>query len=155
MSDEKDNPGIITHPPFFYIAAALISVGLNRVYAFPLGGGEWMEAIAIFMISVGIVILVMATKTFKDNKQSPSVHATPVKIYTGGVYGYSRNPIYVAATLWLIAAALYFSNGWMLISALPIFYIMTNFVIKKEEVYLEEKFGEEYINYKKNVRRWI
>jgi protein-S-isoprenylcysteine O-methyltransferase Ste14 len=155
MSEEKDNPGIITHPPVFYIAAVLISIGLNRLYALSLGDYEILETLAIVIASASIIILVMATKLFKDNSQSPSVHATSVKIYTGGVYGYSRNPIYVGATSLLIAAALYFSNGWMLISVLPILYIMTNLVIIKEEVYLEEKFGQEYMDYKKKVRRWI
>ncbi|MBT5186739.1 MAG: isoprenylcysteine carboxylmethyltransferase family protein [Kordiimonadaceae bacterium] len=155
MAEEKDNPGIITHPPFFYIIAALIAVGLNRVYELTIPGGEILETIAIVSMSVGIMIFFIAAKTFRKNKQSPSVHATPVKIYTGGMFAHSRNPIYLSANLFLFSAALYFENAWMLLMLLPIIYIMTNLVIKKEEAYLEEKFGQEYLDYKEKVRRWI
>lgn len=155
MTEEKDNPGIITHPPVFYIIAILISVGLDNIYRLSFGGGEMLENIAILIFAVGIVVFIAATKTFAKNKQSPSVHATPVKIYSGGIYGYSRNPIYLGANMFLVSAALYFDNLWMLIMLMPILYIMTNMVIKKEEAYLEQKFGDEYTDYKKKVRRWI
>lgn len=155
MTEQKDNPGIITHPPVFYIVAILISIGLDKLYRLSFGGGEMLENIAIIILVIGLVIFIAAGKTFRKNKQSPSVHATPVKIYTGGIYAYSRNPIYLAANLFLISASLYFDNLWMLIMLVPVLYIMTNLVIKKEEAYLEQKFGEEYTNYKKKVRRWI
>ena len=48
-----------------------------------------------------------------------------------------------------------FSNPRVLGSFLPVAISLYFFAIKKEEKYLEEKFGEEYFNYKKKVRRWI
>ncbi|MBT5072700.1 MAG: isoprenylcysteine carboxylmethyltransferase family protein [Kordiimonadaceae bacterium] len=155
MTEQKDNPGIITHPPVFYIVAVLISIGLNYIYRLSFGRGEMLGNIAILILVIGVVVFIAAGKTFRKNKQSPSVHATPVKIYTGGIYGYSRNPIYLAANMFLISASLYFDNLWMLLMLVPILYIMTNMVIKKEEAYLQQKFGEEYSDYKKKVRRWI
>jgi len=90
MTEQKDNPGIITHPPVFYIVAVLISIGLNNIYRLSFGGGKMLENIAIFIFIIGLMIFIAATKTFAKNKQSPSVHSTPVKVYTGGIYGYSR-----------------------------------------------------------------
>ena len=34
-------------------------------------------------------------------------------------------------------------------------YLMTSIIIKPEEAYLERTFGEEYLDYKQRVRRWI
>ena len=44
---------------------------------------------------------------------------------------------------------------WMLGSFLPAAISLYFIAIKKEEKYLEEKFGDDYLDYKKKVRRWI
>tara|TARA_B100000949_G_scaffold20458_1_gene15725 strand:- start:591 stop:722 length:132 start_codon:yes stop_codon:yes gene_type:complete len=41
--------------------------------------------------------------------------------------------------------------GNFLPAAISLYFI----AIKKEEKYLEEKFGDDYLDYKKKVRRWI
>lgn len=155
MNEKKDNPGIITHPPVFYLIGAALGIGLNKIYDISLMGAEMAQTIAIVIFALSVVIFFMATITFAKNKQNPSVHATPVKIYTKGIYSRSRNPIYLGANMIMISAALYFDNAWLLIMLIPIIYVMTNLVIKKEEIYLENKFGQEYADYKKSVRRWI
>jgi protein-S-isoprenylcysteine O-methyltransferase Ste14 len=76
-------------------------------------------------------------------------------IITTGIYGYSRNPIYVAFAVSTIGIGLMANSLWVVMSFLPASMAVYIVAIKKEEVYLEQKFGEEYLNYKNKVRRWL
>lgn len=155
MSEENDNAGIIAHPPFFYLTAALIAIAID--WAIPLSFGNQIitEYIGIAVLIAGIIIFVASGRMFVKNKQSPSVHASQPKVITDGIYGKTRNPIYLSAHLLLAAPALYFDNVWMLLTLIPMTIIMTKVVIEKEEAYLSRKFGDEYKTYMKNVRRWF
>ncbi|MDG1995320.1 MAG: isoprenylcysteine carboxylmethyltransferase family protein [Emcibacteraceae bacterium] len=155
MSEEQDNAGIAVHPPVFYIVAALIGVGIDYLFPLSFGSDAMLETAGIIIFLLGLIIAVLSFKIFASNKQSPSVHASASKIYQSGVYAYSRNPIYLGITLWLVAAALYFDNVWLLIITVPLILFMNKVVIEKEEAYLTSKFGDDYLSYKKKVRRWI
>ncbi len=155
MSEEQDNAGIVTHPPLFYIAAALIGVGIDYFVPLSFGfeGGTTVAAIAIFIL--GLLIAAMGGRKFASDKQSPSVHAPTTGIYTSGIYAYTRNPMYLGVMLWMASASLYFDKLWILIMCVPLLIFMNKVVIEKEEAYLERKFGDEYTAYKNKVRRWI
>lgn len=77
------------------------------------------------------------------------------KIVQSGFYKFSRNPIYFSFTVFLAGAAIAFDNLWMLLLIVPFVPLMNWGVISREERYLEQKFGEEYLMYKSQVRRWI
>lgn len=155
MSEEQDNAGIVTHPPFFYIASALIAVGIDQVVPLSFGNTMATEYAGLVILVIGVLIFIASGRMFVKNKQSPSVHASQPKIITDGIYGKTRNPIYVSAHLFLLAVALYVDNVWMLLMIIPLTILMTKLVIEKEEAYLERKFGGDYLDYKKKVRRWI
>nr|MBA2621105.1 isoprenylcysteine carboxylmethyltransferase family protein [Acidobacteriota bacterium] len=48
-----------------------------------------------------------------------------------------------------------FNSFWFLPPLALVLFVMHNGVITREEKYLERKFGDEYLNYKTRVRRWI
>ncbi len=76
-------------------------------------------------------------------------------LVTEGMYRYSRNPMYLGLLLWTIASTIWFGT-WLGIIMNIIFIFLINFLqIIPEEEALLEIFGEEYEEYKKNVRRWI
>ncbi|UCG57347.1 MAG: isoprenylcysteine carboxylmethyltransferase family protein, partial [Phycisphaerales bacterium] len=76
------------------------------------------------------------------------------KLKTSGTYRISRNPMYLALNLIMIAAILFTINPVILILAVVAIY--TNHrVIVGEEKFLEKEFGSEYIKYCKKVRRYI
>ena len=57
--------------------------------------------------------------------------------------------------LWTLGLAILVDSAWMLL-AVPIRLVLIDrIVIAREERYLERKFGDEYLNYKRRVRRWI
>ena len=76
-------------------------------------------------------------------------------LVTGGIYQYTRNPMYLGMALVLSAAVL--KSGLVVsIILLPLFiWYMTRFQIKPEESAIERIFAEEYSAYKRRVRRWL
>ncbi|MEW6558058.1 MAG: isoprenylcysteine carboxylmethyltransferase family protein [Elusimicrobiota bacterium] len=72
-----------------------------------------------------------------------------------GPYRYVRNPLYIGSFLIGVGFALFIGNFFVLILILISFGIVYTFQVKYEEKKLTEIFGEKYLEYKKNVRRWL
>ena len=72
-----------------------------------------------------------------------------------GPYRWTRNPMYLAMLLLYIGIALLFDIVWALVLTPLVMLLVVRLVIRREERYLEGKFGEEYRQYKGRVRRWI
>jgi protein-S-isoprenylcysteine O-methyltransferase Ste14 len=72
-----------------------------------------------------------------------------------GPYRYSRNPIYLGFAIAGVGSALGFNTWWMLLSVLVFVLLANKIVIEKEEEYLERKFGESYLDYQRQTRRWF
>jgi protein-S-isoprenylcysteine O-methyltransferase Ste14 len=76
-------------------------------------------------------------------------------LVSGGIYRITRNPMYLGMQLIIIAAIFKFGNLYSFISLPAFIFYITQFQIKPEERIIERIFGEEYILYKKKVRRWL
>jgi len=111
--------------------------------------------IGLAFAGIGILILVLAYREMAraNTTINPSEHSS--KVVSSGIYAYSRNPIYLGWFVVLVGMGL--SNTSLLVLIMSPFMIVLLYwaVIVKEESYLENKFGEEYLLYKKNVRCWI
>jgi protein-S-isoprenylcysteine O-methyltransferase Ste14 len=103
----------------------------------------------------GVALCVSMGRAFKRHGTSPDVRHETTAIVTSGPFRYSRNPIYLAFTLVQAGLALIFNNAWILLTTLPAVLVVHHVVVRREEAYLEAKFGAEYRAYKSLVRRWI
>lgn len=63
--------------------------------------------------------------------------------------------MYVAMTIGYLAVALFFNTAWPLFFLPLVLLVMYRGVIAREELYLEQKFGDRYVQYMNRVRRWI
>ena len=72
-----------------------------------------------------------------------------------GIYRFSRNPMYLSLAGLLVALAVYLQSAVSFLGVFLFVYLITQWQIKPEEYWLEKKFGEPYLAYKKKVRRWI
>lgn len=77
------------------------------------------------------------------------------ELVCNGVYRLSRNPMYLALLLALIAAGIRWSEPFSLAIIVGFIFYMNHFQIRPEEKVMEKKFGSDYVSYKKKVRRWI
>ena len=72
-----------------------------------------------------------------------------------GPYAFSRNPIYLAFTLFQLGLAAWVNSLGLLVTLLPALALMMLVVVPREERYLEARFPAEYLPYKRAVRRWL
>jgi protein-S-isoprenylcysteine O-methyltransferase Ste14 len=68
---------------------------------------------------------------------------------------YSRNPIYLAFSLFQLGIAIWVNSVWLLVTLVGAVALLHGIVIPREEEYLERKFGAEYLDYKASARCWL
>lgn len=113
--------------------------------------------IFIILFIFGVALIMIGGKEFlkKSTTVNPINPEKTTSLVTNGIYKYSRNPMYVGFSFFLLAWAALIGSYISLIG-LPIFiYYITKYQIIPEEIVLEKKFGESFIKYKNKVRRWI
>jgi protein-S-isoprenylcysteine O-methyltransferase Ste14 len=150
--ESRDRPGVIAPPPLIY--AAFFGLGLlvrrwlriDIPYAWPIG-------IALAAASVTIVIAGFVAMHRAGTNVDPYQPTTA--IVTRGPYRWSRNPLYIGLTLGYLSAALIVDVAAAIILLPAALVVMHYGVIRREERYLESKFGETYRAYRERVRRWI
>ncbi len=111
--------------------------------------------IGIAIVVLGIGIIIYASIVFKKAETNIEPWKPTTKIISAGLYGYTRNPIYVAFCLIQIGMGIFLNSLWILIGFIITAILICHIAIKMEELYLETKFREEYILYKNKVRRWL
>jgi len=155
--NSKDRAAVPVPPPLIFIGCAAIA-GLLEC-AFPTRPAHWPWLPRL--ITGGLLLLVsgiLAAGAFiafirNDTPFDPS--KSTLRIVRVGSYRFSRNPMYLALLLLLAGLTASICSLWMLLALPLLFTILTVFVVKREESYLTQKFGAEYLAYKASVRRWI
>lgn len=106
---------------------------------------------------VGMFITLWALALFFRKKTSidPRAPGKASTLVNGGVYKWSRNPMYLALLLFLLAWGLFLGNAFNTLLAAGFVSYMNAFQIKPEEEALLASFGEPYARYCKEVRRWF
>ncbi len=106
---------------------------------------------------IGGLLAVSGIRRFKKVKTTvnPLKPARASSLVTSGVYKKTRNPMYLGVFFLLIGWGFFLGNAYSLIFPFLFCLYMTRFQIQPEERALEAIFGEEYLKYKKRVRRWL
>jgi len=119
---------------------------LPGTLAVPLGVPLVAVAIALFSYSVA--------KFRAAGTPVPARKPTTVIVRTGP-YRFSRNPIYLAFSVFQLGIAIWANSVWLLATLVGAVALVHYVVIRREEQYLERKFGAQYLDYKASVRRWL
>ena len=151
----EDRPGVPIPPPLLFVfalAAAFLGEWLVPT-RFIHGKLRWIVG-SLFLLA-GLALNIGGFVTQRRAGTDPIPFNPTTRIVSHGLYRFSRNPMYVGFALWTFAVAILTNSVWVLL-AVPIGVILTDrIVITREERYLARKFGEEYLSYKRRVRRWI
>lgn len=144
-------------PPLVALAGALLMWGIaswfpQLVFAFPfrqplayaLGGA----GLAFDLVSVAAFVKARTTVT-------PLAPEKASSLVTGGLYKFTRNPMYLGMLLVLTGIAMWFGSPLNVIVLIGFVAYITTFQIKPEEARLEEIFGADYRDYMQRVRRWL
>ncbi len=112
--------------------------------------------LAIAVILAGAAIMVVSQigmgKSWRVGVPAGDNHAEA--LVTGGLHRVSRNPFYLGVMIFLFGVLLAAPGPFTLVTAFISFVGLT-ITIRREERYLNERFGAQYEAYRKRVRRWI
>ena len=143
-------------PPLLYLGALVTGVVAKGLLGGSIAPGSTLRLVAGAGLAVaGIVVGVGFSRVFARAGQDRSPRTPTPAIVSDGLYRWSRNPAYVSLTAILLGLGLLLDNAWLLVIAIPVVLVMHFGVILREEAYLERKFGDEYLRYKAQVRRWL
>lgn len=109
-----------------------------------------LKITGILLIAFGIYLDLSAkikSKLFNKVKEN--------KLITDGIYSIVRNPVYSCALIACTGAVLIANDLILLIVPVICWAYMTVFLIKTEEKWLKELYGQEYVSYCKKVNRCI
>ncbi|PSW09418.1 isoprenylcysteine carboxylmethyltransferase family protein [Photobacterium rosenbergii] len=114
--------------------------------------------VGVLLVAIAMAIALLATMTFKRAKTTVNPYSfdNVNTLVTSGVFGYSRNPMYLAMALALLGIG--FIVGKVVLAVLVVMGFvsyLTKFQILPEERLLAGLFGSEYHQYCQQVRRWV
>ena len=107
------------------------------------------------LILGGGALIVIGERAFKRVGTNVKPWRPTLALATAGIYSHLRNPMYVGAMLLLAGIAVALASDWLAILLVPTALLLHFGVVRREERYLEAKFGETYRQYKERVRRWL
>jgi protein-S-isoprenylcysteine O-methyltransferase Ste14 len=116
-----------------------------------------LRVVAVGLGLAGVVIMGLAVLSFwkVHTTVNPMKPSSTSSLVTSGIYHFTRNPMYLGLLLILIGWALYLANVLVFLF-LPTFILyMNRFQIEPEERALTALFGQEFLEYSSQVRRWI
>lgn len=119
----------------------------------PVFGAE--QAMGAVVCALGMALALWCVATFiLVGKGTPAPFDAPRRLVIRGPYRFMRNPMYLGAALALAGAALFYRSAWLLAYAVAFLLVFHVFVLFYEEPTLGRKFGADYEEYRKKVRRW-
>ena len=147
--------GVIAPPPLIFAGFAAAAHGLEywRAAAVFEASVRWPATAVLFALAAAIGI--SALWQFRREGTNFRPDRPALALATGGIYRYTRNPMYLAATLGYLALAAADNNAWFLLLMWPMLALINWGVIGREERYLERRFGTPYSDYCHRVRRWL
>jgi protein-S-isoprenylcysteine O-methyltransferase Ste14 len=157
MERRQDAAAVRVFPPAVPLLVILLGLGLNRLWPLEFGLGAparyWVGGTIVVGVLLGLglysVILVRRTGQ-SENPWKPTT-----QIVDRGPFRFTRNPMYLQMVLGCVGFSILLANAWILLLTPVGAWVLHRFAILPEEAYLERTFGEQYLAYKRKVRRWL
>ena len=151
----RDLPGVIAPPPLIYLGGLAVGFGLEALFYSPSVQGAVAWPVGAVLMVTGGALARSFFHGFGRAGTPVSPYNTPTKLVTTGAYRLSRNPGYLGMALAYAGIAVMARALWALAPLVVVLVLIDRGVIAREERFLERKFGEDYLRYKRRTRRWL
>ncbi len=149
-----DHPDLPVKPPIIYVVALAVGVAIH--WAWPMQARpEGWAVLGIAVSVLAIALIEWASFTFRRSGTNVVPWKPATTVVARGPYALSRNPIYVGFALFQVGLGLWTNRLAVVLMVVPAIIVTNAVVIRREERYLERKFGAAYLEYKRRVRRWV
>jgi protein-S-isoprenylcysteine O-methyltransferase Ste14 len=147
-------PDLVAPPPLLYLCPLAIGALLDRVVPLP-SLPRRTRRLGYPLVAGGVVLGGWFARTMHAAKSPIDPRQAPTALVVDGPFRHSRNPGYIAFTLIYTGVALATGRRWPLVFLPAVIATVDHGVVRREERYLSEQFGEEYDEYRRRVPRWL
>ena len=154
----KDRPDVVVFPPVVPLAILVLAIALQWLAPLNL----LAEVASTSRIVAGTVVALAGALVVVSGQRALARRGTNVNpslptlaLATGGVYRFTRNPMYVGGMTALAGIALIFALDWLLLLMVPAAVVLHLGIVRREEQYLDRKFGDEYRSYSAQAPRYV
>ena len=148
------NLGLV-RPPLVYLISLISGAVIQLATPLPFLPGTLAVPLGAPLVGVAIALFAYSVATFRVAGTPVPARKPTTMIVRAGPYRFSRNPIYLAFSLFQLGVAMWVNSVSLLATLVGAVALMHYFVIRREEEYLARRFGAQYLDYKASVRRWL
>jgi protein-S-isoprenylcysteine O-methyltransferase Ste14 len=150
-----DRPNVLPWPPMIYLASALAAYALGKVYSLEFVHDHVFIIFGTIITFVGFALDLWAMVVMWRARTNILPHRGADSLIDSGPFRFTRNPIYLGNTVVMMGVSFYFDNGWFLLLGLVAAILVDHLAIRREEIHLAKRFGDEWRNYSTRTPRWL
>lgn len=156
-SGTADVAGVIALPPLIVLAFLAVATVLEAIVPLPVPVTHSLarHVVGAMLAAAGFLIIAMGTRRFAAAGTNVPPTLPTTALVVDGIYRRTRNPLYLGLTLVYLGLGVAAGSLWAIALVVPLLWVINVGVVKREERYLERKFGDAYRAYTARVRRWI
>ena len=148
-------PGKKIIPPVYFFITLLLMIVLHYFFPITVFVVPALSYSGVVLIVLGFVFVLWSAFLFGKAGTPIRPFQESKQLVRGGMYRVTRNPMYLGLSIMLVGVAIVLGSVSPFIP-IPLFVcLIHNLFIVQEELMLEEHFGDDYIEYKLSVRRWL
>lgn len=139
------------------LLCGLLGWGLSTLFPSPQISGQWLLFPAVLLSGGGLVLLTFAVDAFVRAKTTvnPLDPESAEELVTSGLFRFSRNPMYLGMLLVLTGGVIWLGAWSAMLAPILFIWVITEIQIKPEERVLQQKFGDQFSDYRRQTRRWF
>ena len=153
----RDTAGVIAAPPLLFGAALIVALSLHTIHPIHIASSSagTRRLVGAALIVPGLLLSIAVVRAFGRVGTPVPPYRPTTHFVTTGPYRYTRNPDYIGQTLTYAGIAVVANSWWPLFLLPLVLLVVQRGVVRREERYLEAKFGQEYRDYTARVARWL
>lgn len=155
----RDNPYVVIFPPLLiligFVLAILLEWLLPITFLAPVFQSKFQTGFSAILALIGISTAILGVMELRKHGTHVEPHKPALFLVNSGIYKLTRNPIYLGMVIFFLSTSIFWNLEWGVVLTVPVFLTLHYGVIKREEAYLESKFGAAYMLFRKNTRRWL
>lgn len=148
------NPGFV-RPPLVFLISLVSGAALHLVMPLPFLSRSFAAPVGVLLVAAAVALFSHSTAKFRLAGTPVPATKPTTEIVRTGPYRFTRNPIYLAFSVFQLGVAFWVNSVWLLATLVGAVALIHFVVIRREERYLEQKFGAAYLDYKRSVCRWL
>lgn len=155
----RDNPNVVIFPPLLLLIgfgfAILLEWLMQITFLAPVFQSKFQTGFSAILALIGLSIALLGVLELRKHGTHVEPNKPALFLVHSGVYKLTRNPIYLGMVVFFLGVSIFWNLEWGVVLTLPVALALHFGVIKREEAYLESKFGAAYMLFRKNTRRWL